>query len=138
MPVTVENVMRSINNFFERIRYIGEFTIENGQIALPRPTKAGDMVAISGSAYNDGVHTLPFAGENETFDGVVWVLRPPAAFFALCDEIANYDEKNAIGAYASESFGEYSYTRANGGKTWEQAFHNRLAPYRRMFTEVDV
>jgi hypothetical protein len=40
----------------------------------------------------------------------------------------------------SESFGEYSMTRAsgkNGGLlTWDEQFQDALTPYRRMFSEV--
>ena len=40
----------------------------------------------------------------------------------------------------SESFGDYSYTRATaqgGAQGWQTAFRQRLDVYRRMYAEVD-
>ena len=77
---------------------------------------------------------------DEQFTGRVWLLKPPADFLALCEEISTYDDKNPAGAYMQESFGGYSYMRRNSGErstAWQDVFSGRLASYRNdMFTEV--
>lgn len=130
--------MRRVRNFFERERIEGTFTITGGVLA---PLPDAPFIAISGSRWHDGVFpigALPGDMPDEIFDGKVWGLHPPSDFLALCEAISAYDEKNPIGAYQSESFGPYSYTRGTAGNGWEAAFAGQLLPYRRMFTEVDV
>ena len=155
MAISIAAVMRRVRNFFERERIEGTFTIADGVLA---PMPDAPYIAISGSAWHDGVFPRDaLAGsddaadqltieqgleKDETFDGKVWGLHPPSDFLALCEAISEYDAKNPVGAYQSESFGQYSYTRGNVGGTagngWEAAFAGQLLPYRRMFTEVDV
>lgn len=145
MAVQVENVMRHVNNFFDRARYTGHFFISGGKITLPMELPEKTWIAISGSMWHDGVHELqsPYdlPAPDEEFDGTVYILHPPASFLDLCKSIAEYDEKTPVGAFMSESFGSYSYTRTggqNGVKTWQEAYALQLRPYRRMFTEVEV
>ena len=63
-------------------------------------------------------------------------------FQQLCEEIAQFIEKTPKGAYQSETFDDYSYTRAGGKSggvlTWQEHFSAQLSEYRRMFTEVSV
>lgn len=145
MAVCVEQVMRSVNHFFDRACYQGTFTITGGRIALPLDLPDNAWIAISGSMFHDGVHEMhsdhALPAPDEAFTGKVYILHPPQAFLELCRQIDAYDEKTPAGALQSESFGNYSYTRAsgaNGVKTWQEAFAAQLRPYRRMFTEVDV
>lgn len=147
MAISIEAVMRRVKNFFTRRGeqpYSGEISI-TGNVLTPAPSAL--WVAIRGSLYHDGVYQcvngylqgVPEGRPDETFVGVVWQLYPPDDFLALCEEINSYDQKNPVGAYQSESFGDYSYTRGTGSggvMTWEQAYASALAPYRRMFTEV--
>lgn len=146
MAVSVAAVMRHVRNFFERGWIDGPLTISGG--VLPVPADA-PYIAITGSAYNDGVHRMasPVEAEkpltDESFSGRVWLLYPPADFLELCGDASAFDEKNPVGALKSESFGEYSYTRASAGgsggmPTWQSALALRLQDYKRMFTEVDV
>lgn len=142
MAVSIAAVMRRVRNFFERESIEGTFTIAGGVLA---PIPDAPYIAVSGSSWHDGVFPvgeLPDDKPDETFDGNVWGLHPPDDFLAMCEAIKAYDEKNPVGAYQSESFGQYSYTRGNVGGTagngWEAAFACQLSPYRRMFTEVDV
>lgn len=144
--VTVEAVMRQVNNFFERARYEGAFSISGGVLNAAESLPVGSWVAIEGSLLHDGVHQLTegykLEGADEEFCGRVWVLAPPAHFLEICRQIAEYDSKNPVGAMQSESFGTYSYTRQsgqNGGpKGWQEAFASMLTPYRRMYTEVRI
>lgn len=147
MAVSVAAVMRQINNFFEAGHIDGAIAI-SGNAIIPRPDYP--WCYIEGSGYHDGVWKLcgglmqDMDGHlpDEEFDGRVWLLKPPADFLSLCEEISAYDDKNPVGAYLSESFGGYSYMRRgssgkNGSASWMSAFESRLAPYRRrMFTEV--
>lgn len=140
MAVSVAAVMRQVRNFFDRGYMDGRFTIA-GSVLSPAP--AAPWIAISGSLYNDGVYPLSggfLAGvTDEVFTGRVWLLYPPKDFLDLCNEMSAYDDKHPPGAYQSESFGGYSYTRSAGdGGAWQQAYKDRLTPYRHMFTEVSV
>lgn len=141
MAVSIAAVMRRVRNFFERESIEGSFTITGGVL---EPMLDAPYIAISGSAWHDGVFPygeLPEDRPDETFDGNVWGLHPPLDFLMLCEQIAEYEAKNPVGAYQSESFAGYSYTRATISGAcigWEAAFGMQLAPYRRMFTEVDV
>jgi hypothetical protein len=77
---------------------------------------------------------------DEEFEGRIWFLDPPEEFLELCKTIKTYEEKNPVGAFVQERFGEYSYTRANSDTAadmgWQNVFSVELAAYRRMFTEV--
>lgn len=146
MAVSVAAVMRQINNFFEVGHIDGVFAISGNAIV---PAAESAWCCIRGSMLHDGVwqvcggrlQDMPGLLPDEEFDGRVWLLSPPPDFVSLCEEISAYDDKNPVGAYASESFGGYSYKRnvaggRNGSATWQTAFSDRLTPYRRMFTEV--
>lgn len=148
MSVTVADVMRHLNNFFETGYRKTEFSITGGVLSPGECLHPGSYIAIEGSLFHNGVWKM---GKNltlsenespdETFCGKVWFLCPPRDFLNLCTEIAEFAEKTPVGAFESESFGEYSYTRSkgkNGGVlSWQEAFEKRLVPYRKMFTEVN-
>lgn len=144
MAVTVAAVMRHIRNFFQGEPVEGEYSI-TGNVLAPAP--AAPWVYISGSNYHDGAYQLidgvlqgvSLDAEDEDFDGIVWPLRPPPDFLALCDEIAAYDQKNPAGALQSESFGSYTYNRGasqNGRYDWQTVYAPMLSAYRRMFPGV--
>ena len=146
MAISMETVMRRIRNFFQRGYAEGEHQIA-GNVLTPAPS--APWVAIRGSLYHDGVYQccsgylqgVPEGKPDETFEGRVWLLHPPDDFVALVEEIKAYDARNPVGAYHSETFGDYSYTRGTDGNgaavSWSDAFGPALTPYRRMFTEVD-
>ena len=144
MAVSVAAVMRQINNYFEVGHIDGRIAIKGNAID-PAPESA--WCCISGSWAHDGVwrvcggrlQDMPGGLPDEDFDGRVWLLKPPPDFLALCEEISRYDDKNPVGALMQESFGDYSYMRNNSAaapKGWQSAFALRLAPFRRVFTEV--
>lgn len=144
-----------LNNWFDRAKYIGEFTIEGGEL---RPTYddgqnfcpvnivAGQYIRIINSALNDGVHLWPCSTlEDEVFDGGVWVMSPPKDFLSIVSEIADWTAKNggadsqSNSPYTSESFGGYSYSKAGGvntadgggGTSWQSVFGSRLWQWRK-------
>lgn len=145
MAVSVAAVMRHIRNYFDRGYRYGDFTIIGGALT-PAPDSA--YVYIAGSVLHDGVWALsgdmlqgvPDGLRDESFSGRVYELHPPDDFLRLCEEISEYDDKNPVGALQSESFGDYSYTRAYASQKapngWQGAYYDRLAPYRRMYTGV--
>lgn len=150
MHVSVGAVMRWVNNYFETGHRATTYRVEEGRISPGSLLAPGMHIAISGSIYHDGVwklgNSLQLLGEpeglpDETFFGRVYFLRPPMDFLNLCEEIAEFVKKTPVNGLQSESFGEYSMTRANGRTggilTWEEAYADRLVPYRRMFTEVE-
>lgn len=150
--ITIGDLMRHCRNYFVRSRIDSTFTIQSGTLS-PLDGISAQYVAVQGSSLNDGVYFCDANGmlsngdddlelANETFTGTVFLLAPPVRFVALAKEIGAYDAKTPVGAMQSESFGEYSYTKAggrNGGvMTWQEAFAVSLRPYMRMFPEVSV
>lgn len=147
----VHRVMRECRNFFETGYLKTTFLIEGGAISPSELFRPGLYIAIEDSFYHNGVFRVGEGGVlegvpagvfDETFTGRVYFLHPPSGFLSLCEEIAAFVEKTPKGAYQSESFGAYAYTRAsgkNGGVlTWQEQFSEPLNEYRRMFTEVRV
>ena len=144
MAISMETVMQTVHNYFERSALEGTFRLA-GNVLTPAPS--APYVAIRGSAF-DGVYScqngylygLPEGLLEEEWTGMVWELFPPAGFVSLCEEISAFDEKNPAGAMLSESFGDYSYTRGSNARgtavNWEQAYGSRLNAYRRMFSGV--
>lgn len=149
MNVSVGAVMRSINNYFESGYRATTYTITGGSISPGELLVPGMWIAITGSVFHDGAWQL---GENltlsnrqagtpdETFYGRVYFLHPPADFLKTCEAIAEFAQKTPVSGLQSESFGEYSQTRASGKSggvlTWQEAFADSLRPYRNMYTEV--
>lgn len=131
-------IMKSIKNFFPTgIQEDDCFTIEEGILSLPF-VREGQYILIEGSAFNDGVYQYPCSNlQDEEFLGVITVLAPPKAFLILVDDIEKYQSSApALGAYASENFGNYSYTRAtnsNGSPAqWQDIFRSRLNAWRKI------
>lgn len=145
--MSIENVMRSVNNFFEYGYIDGSFSIDaEGEMTPSGGIRSGQFVAISGSMFHDGVHqfvsgrldsdcTIP-----ENFKGRIWLLAPPASFLKICDDIEKFEANNSPTGIVSEHFGNYSRTMATGSDGvavgWRTVFSGQLKPYMRMFTEV--
>ena len=151
-------VCHFLRNYFERDRYVGEFSIVNGQLTGQYfdGMSNGEMdldgvsyIRIINSRKNDGIWKLPVVGnelQDEVFDGGVWTMYVPAAVLSVIDEITSWQQKygGADGAlnspYASESFGGYSYTKAaggsadgnGGGTSWKDVFGSRLWQWRKL------
>lgn len=140
----IEQVCAYIHNYFVRGRYSGIFTIKNGSIDLPFLVDR-QYFRICGSRLNDGIYRYPVNYlYDETFDGVIWEMRPPVEFLALIREIEEWNEKYGEvmqSPYSNESFGGYSYTKAqgyassNGGgllSSWQAIFDSRLKQWRKL------
>ena len=140
----LEQICAFIHNFFYYSRWSGVFTIEDGTIDLPKLMR-GQYVRILGRRFNDGVYQYPPSDlTDESFDGVIWEMRPPRAFLQLVAEIEAWAEKYGAavsGPYQSESFGGYSYTLKSGNTnsgtdsaagSWQGVFRARLNEWRKI------
>ena len=147
----LEAVMRYINNRFDYdadgMPYCGKsgrFKIQNGTLEV-KELLEGQYFWIEGSVLNDGLHQYPDEDMNdEEFNGRVVFLVVPKAVSSIAEEIADWNDRNAeilATPYQSESFGGYSYTKANGGtdgtnaEAWQLQFGARLKPYRKLSRE---
>lgn len=141
----LSEVCRYLNNWFDDGRTFGTFTIEDGSI-LDVDLQGGQYFRIVDSVFNDGVYQYPTTAlKDEVFHGAVWALKIPPEIIAISDEIDAWKEKYlgadsaALGPFASESFGGYSYTKgttADGkvaGGDWTQVsgFTSRLNGWRK-------
>lgn len=140
MTVTIPDVMRHVRNYFVSARIDESWRVVNGAILPEGIFGPGEWIAIAGGPLS-GVHQLdeygdiPCAG-NAAWDGRICLLTPPAGFLRLCSEIAAWAKAHPDPTMTSERFGEYS--RSQEHTDWTQAFAPSLAPYRRMYAEVDV
>lgn len=129
------------HNWFESDKVMDSFVIKNGEINLSKlNVQDGQYIRIVGSVFNDGVYQYPVSDlKDETFIGSVWLLKIPPEFLGLSEEIENWNKlyANVLDSpYSSESFGGYSYTKANGGDgnslTWKSVFNNKLNRWRKL------
>ena len=141
----LNELCQEINNYFDRgqPKFYGEIVIEGGVITNTEFTEkvlVGQYFRIIGSVLNDGVYC--FNSElsllDETFNGSIWLMAVPRTVVKLDNEIDEWIEKygdNSVSPYQSESFGGYSYSKANGDSTsvtWQDVFAKRLNLYRRI------
>lgn len=141
---------QELRNWFDRNqpKYYGEFTIENGVLILSgdMSLKDGQYFRVIGSALNDGVHKYGVYGDSltdEEFTGTVWAMAIPPSVVDLAKEIGDWIDKYGdvmTSPFSSESFGGYSYTKAQGYansgggmlSTWQSVFADRLNRYRKI------
>ena len=140
---------KEINNWFEYVKFIGEFTIENNEITGPYSLQDNQYFRIVGSVFNDGVYKYDdkIKLEDETFRGAIWAMAVPKEVIALAADIKNWTDKYqtvdsaAMSPFNSESFGGYSYSKSSGGSTsgkvdlsgtWQGAFADRLNHWRKI------
>lgn len=137
----LETVLEYLRNWFEirgAARH-GAYSVVSGSLDLDF-VRYGQYYRIDGSVFNDGLHQHPDAGmTDEDFIGTVTPLAIPQAVITLAEDIARYREDNPETDKVSESFGGYSYTRAqtaqNGMSTtagWTAAFNARLNAWRKV------
>lgn len=146
----ISEVCAHIHNYFEknpatgqRMVYPGTYTIENGSIELPF-LASGQYFRVIGSRFSDGVHQYPTTDlRDETFDGVIWEMRPPQDFLDIVQEIQDWMDKYGEALrnpYQSERvIGVYEYTKMTTGKvtgdyiaTWQNAYKSRLNEWRKL------
>ena len=134
----LEAVLTHLHNWFpaKNGKHAGAFVIASGALSPDIGLMPGQYYRIRGSTFNDGLH---YVGESaltdEAFEGEVWALAIPRAVQELAGEVAAWVEKNPETDKVSESFGGYSYSRAQndsgGVGGWQAAFSGRLNAWRR-------
>ena len=139
----LEEILRTLNNWFERDSLVGDFEVVGGALLLPDGfLKDGQYLRVIGSTFNDGLHCWPVSDMvDEEFSGEVQALAIPPAVISLSGEIDRWraDNQKALDApYASESFGGYSYSKEwssssqNGSTGWRAHFRDQLNQWRRL------
>ena len=124
--------------------HAGNYTVTDGKLALPHLAD-GQYYRIIGSVFSDGIHR---AGDTddvlppESFRGAVWALAIPPAVIKIAEDITAWEAANAAALaspYQSESFGGYSYTKAETGGsgaqktlTWRNVYAAKLARWRKL------
>lgn len=155
MQNLIEEICQHIRNYFVNYNrgdvFRGQFSVENDEIirtdGTPLPIAPGMYYRIRGSYLNDGVYLkgsdIP---RDESFDGEIWLMHPPASFLSLVEEIGAWNEVNAaidspnMSPFTSESFGGYSYSKGGGNGqsgsgtaiTWHAQFETRLNAWRKV------
>ncbi len=144
MTITVPHIMRRVRNYFPARAIRREWLIQGGTLYPKDIIPANTWIAITapgpaGVYRLDENSALPGVPERQ-WTGDVHILTPPADFLALCDDIIAWGEKQSTPTVKDESFGEYSVTYQNQAHApdWQQAFAASLAPYVRMYPEVDL
>lgn len=147
MYFSVPDLMRETRNFFPAAAMDGTWTLHSGALSPSDGFHVGDWVAVTGSVNNNGVYQLSEGcvipgAVDESWDGRIWLLAPPADFLALAEEIGNWAKQQGAAAAVKESFGAYSRELATDSEgkplTWQAYFARHLAPWRRMYTEVKL
>lgn len=140
MTVTVPHVMRCVRNCFAVSRISRDWELRRGAL-LPRAHfLPGEWIAIADGPVR-GIWQLDENGAlpgvpDASWTGDILLLEPPAEFLHLCDEIAAWAAAHPDPTVTAEHFGEYS--RSQTASRWEQVFAPSLAPYRRMYPEVNA
>lgn len=129
-------VMRYLRNFFATDTYYsGKCTVADG--VMDPPLDVGHYYLIEGSIRNNGIHLMTDYTDfkDEEFYGVITLLAPPEDFLETVEAIEKFEKQNAKTPFTSESFGGYSYTKAqgkNGPVTWKEAFASELNAWRKI------
>lgn len=126
-----------LKNWFcsDKDKHIGTFTIEGGVLTPLLDLKENQYYRIVGSVFNDGVHKYGDEQDiltDEIFSGAIWCMKVPRAVIDLAEEIETWQKNNGNKALLSESFGGYSYSRAQGSETWQGAFKQKLNQWRKI------
>jgi len=145
----IGQVCAYIHNYFNEdpvtgkaLIYPGKYTIQDGSITLPF-LQYGQYFRVFGSKFNDGVHEYGDALTDETFEGVIWEMRPPQAFLDMVAEIEDWMDKygdTMHNPYQSEDvIGVYRYTKMTTGKvtgdyiaTWQNVYKDQLKEWRKL------
>lgn len=134
----LEQLLRHLKNWFVVEIRTGNYQIKGGGMDLPF-LQPNQFYRIVGSVFNDGLHRYCDPEDflqDETFKGAIWALAIPTAVINISKEIDEWQQKNSLTPYLSESFGGYTYQRASGksgrAATWQDVFAHRLNAWRKI------
>lgn len=149
METMLDEVCGYLNNWFVKEVRKGEFTFTAEGFDADF-LQQNQYFRVVGSVFNDGVYAYP-ASEmiEETFTGEIWAMAVPPAVIALTHDIEEWQEKYGsassvnMSPFSSESFNNYSYTKASGGNrgnqssssaplTWKDVYGTKLTRWRRL------
>lgn len=141
---------QELKNWFERDKFFGTFTIEDGAIIVPDGSlQDGQFFRVIGSTFNDGVHKYGDVDlTDEVFKGAIWSMAVPPAVVELSERITEWvnqygDLVSSPYQSMSESFGDYSRSWAKAGSgsgnansgsgpTWRSMFASELNRWRKI------
>lgn len=136
--MTLTDLCEKLRNWFDVDRHFGTFEIENGTIDLDF-IREGQFYRLVGSK-QDGIYFVEnykklmfvksisdgtqsdfnidgIEAKDETFNGAIWELSFPLNFVLFYENVCDWETKYADkvnSPFQSESFGGYSYSKANG------------------------
>lgn len=142
----MESLLKYLNNFFYNFGEYGQHEISFNKITVKGVYYVGQYVKIVGSCVNDGVYqvlkvdsgTITLVGElsNEAFTGTIFSLGVPGRLKEISEQIQEFNRQLTTNGFASESFGDYSYTKATNANGelvgWKDIFKDDLRPYRKI------
>ena len=149
----LSELCQELKNWFDRgqPKIYGNLEISEGKIINDDFTEViqnNQYFRIVGSVFNDGVYkyTEELTLIDEIFKGSIWLMAIPKEVIMLNDDIDAWTAKYggvdsvALSPFSSESFGGYSYTKAQGYastgggmlNTWQVTFANRLGKWRKI------
>lgn len=141
--MTLTDLCKEINNWFVKEKKIGKFNIVSGTIIVDS-LQDGQYFRIVGSVFNDGVHQYPAANlHDEEFEGGIWEMAVPSEVIDLVSKINEWVDKYSDvldSPFSSESFGGYSYSKANvsgssgssQNASWQSQFKRELNQWRKI------
>lgn len=147
----LEQILKEMKNYFYRFKEINNISIKENKLTVKGKYLEGQYIRIIGSIFNDGIHKVIKVNDNiielenlidEDFRGTICSLAIPNEIILLSKEIEEFNNKNSNkpSSYQSESFANYSYTKATNSKgmpvTWIDVYFNRLKPYKKMFDNL--
>ena len=141
----LSELCKELNNWFDKERYFGKFTISNNEITGDYELQENQYFRIVGSVFNDGVYKndSSLVLNDETFSGAIWAMAVPPSVIDLSERISAWQTQYGdlvSSPYQSESFGGYSYTKASSGQgnannssnpTWQSSFAGELNNWRK-------
>lgn len=146
----LEQILRLIKDYFIREVWSGNFVISEGMVSDIDFLKEGQYFKIYGSDLNDGVYQYPAKNlHDEEFKGEIWALSIPKEVLDIAKDVDDWVAKYSdvmYSPYSSESFGGYSYSKAQGYtstgggmlSTWESVFASRLNQWRKVRYESAI
>jgi len=131
-------LMDTLRNHFIQGTATGTFRIREGRITPAPFHPPAPWLLWDGQLYpldQEGKYpTLP----DGTLSATLYACHPPAPILTLAEDITAWEAGRNDSSVQSEALGEYRVTyHAPTAGGWQQAFAPRLAPYRRMFSEVN-
>ena len=145
----MEELMNYCNNYFAIYGESGEHTLTENSVKINLKAYTGMFLLIRGSLYNDGLYEIIDASSEhlrvdsfipETFEGSIYICKPPKTFVELSKKIEEYKANEKKDNITHETLGNYSYTRATNSKgavlSWKDVFEEDLKNYKKLFNNL--